>query len=60
MFVRMAAHIRHLQPQGPGYTGRFFGREYVYADYDGFQYWTMGAPLPATIILNRCRKVAGT
>ncbi len=35
---------------------RQFGRQtYVYFDHDGFTYWTMGAPIGETTIINRAR-----
>jgi hypothetical protein len=49
-----------LQIRRQGYTQFFSGRQYTYLDWttsDGeHQYWTMGAPLEQTIILNRARK----
>jgi hypothetical protein len=38
-----------------GYTERHNGRTYTYLNVDDWKYWTMGAPLPKTIILNRAR-----
>jgi Fe-S cluster biosynthesis and repair protein YggX len=43
-----------------GYPGRFGGRRYTYLDVEGWQYWTMGAPLANTILINRARKSDGT
>lgn len=55
VFEALVLHIRRH-----GYTQMFFGRQYTYFDWktaDGeHQYWTMGAPLEQTIILNRARK----
>lgn len=34
------------------------GKPLTYVDVDGFTYWTMGSPIPATRIINR--KVEGT
>jgi hypothetical protein len=31
------------------------GRAYTYLDVDGWSYWTMGAPLDETILINRAR-----
>ena len=36
-----------------GRVGRYGGREYTYWDANGFTYWTMGAPIAATILINR-------
>ncbi len=36
-----------------GYVKYFFKRRFVYYDYDGYSYWTMGDPIEETIILNR-------
>lgn len=31
----------------------FGGRTYRYLDFDGFHYWTMGAPIAETTVINR-------
>jgi hypothetical protein len=36
-----------------GYEAEFGNVRYTYFDVDGFSYWTMGAPLPETVIINR-------
>jgi len=36
-----------------GYRARFAGAWYTYFDIDGWTYWTMGAPLGDTVIINR-------
>ncbi len=51
LFVRLVQHIR-----AHGYEGRFYLRKITYFDCDGMTYWTMGAPLEETEIVNRCRK----
>ena len=51
LFVRVVMHIR-----ANGYDGRFYQRPIRYYDEDGWVYWTMGAPIDATTIINRCRK----
>ena len=43
-------HIRNA-----GYEGSFARRTYLYLDCDGWQYWTMGAKLSDTILINRAR-----
>ena len=51
LFVRMVQHIRTH-----GYDGRFYSRKITYFDEDGMVYWTMGAPVDETKIINRCPK----
>ncbi len=51
LFERMVTHIR-----SNGYEGRFYQKAITYYEEDGFVYWTMGAPLSETTIINRCRK----
>lgn len=36
-----------------GYTGTFGGHQYMYLDIDDHYYWTMGAPVNETILINR-------
>jgi hypothetical protein len=36
-----------------GYDADFEGRTYTYLDLDGYAYWSMGAPLDETVVLNR-------
>ena len=49
-FARLVRHIR-----AHGCEGRFYRRAIVYFEQDGLVYWTMGAPLAETTIINRCR-----
>jgi hypothetical protein len=51
LFVRLVRHIR-----ANGYQGSFYHKTITYCDADGMVYWTMGAPLEETTIVNRCRK----
>jgi hypothetical protein len=51
LFVRLVEHIR-----AHGYVGRFYSRSSTYFDSDALTYWTMGAPIDQTTIVNRCRK----
>ncbi len=51
MFVMLVKHIR-----AHGYEGRFYRKPITYFDEDGLVYWTMGAPIEETIIVNRCTK----
>lgn len=50
-FIKLVTHIRSF-----GYEGKFYKRPITYFDHDGMTYWTMGAPLDETTIINRCRK----
>ena len=36
-----------------GYKRKYGGRNYLYLDVNGCRYWTMGAALSATILINR-------
>jgi len=51
LFARLVCHIREN-----GYEGRFYQKSTVFYDEGGMVYWTMGASLEETIIINRCRK----
>ena len=51
LFERMVMHIR-----SNGYEGCFYQKKITYYHEDGLVYWTMGAPLHETTIINRCRK----
>lgn len=37
-----------------GFTAKFWNSPHVYLYLDGKFYWTMGAPIDETIVLNRC------
>jgi len=50
LFAAVVDHIRQY-----GFEGRFYQRPITYFAEDGLLYWTMGAPLEETIIINRCR-----
>ena len=50
LFVRLVEHIR-----AHGYEGHFYQKIIVYYEEAGLVYWTMGAPLDETTIVNRCR-----
>ena len=45
--------VRHIRSQG--YEGRFYHKKLTYYEEDGLVYWTMGAPVAETTIINRCR-----
>ena len=49
LFVQLVRYIR-----AHGYEGRFYHKPITYFDEDGLVYWTMGAPVEETIIVNRC------
>jgi hypothetical protein len=49
-FLRFAAHIRKH-----GDVRRWSRYRHTYFDLDGYHYWTMGAPLEQTAIINRQR-----
>jgi hypothetical protein len=51
LFVQLVRHIRAF-----GYEGKFYHQTYTYFEADGLVYWTMGAPIEETIIVNRCPK----
>ena len=38
-----------------GYQRAFGKRTFTYLDLDGWKYWTMGAPIPETTVLNRAK-----
>jgi hypothetical protein len=39
-----------------GYDADFEGRTYTYLDIDDHSYWSMGAPLEETVVINRCSR----
>ena len=51
LFLSTVKHIR-----AHGYEGRFYRKKITYLDEAGLTYWTMGAPIEETTIINRCRK----
>ena len=50
LFVDLVDHIRAY-----GYEGRFYEKAIVFCEDAGMVYWTMGAPIAETTIVNRCR-----
>ncbi len=50
LFERLVLHIR-----AHGSEGRFYAKAITYHEEAGLVYWTMGAPLEETTIVNRCR-----
>jgi len=51
LFEQMVRHIR-----ANGFEGAFYQEKYIYFEDAGLLYWTMGAPIEETTIINRCRK----
>jgi hypothetical protein len=51
VFSEFVMHIRKN-----GYVEEFTGWKYTYFDIGGYQYWTMGAPLEETILINRAQQ----
>ena len=51
LFVTLVQYIREY-----GYEGKFYSKTMTYYDEDDRVYWTRGASLDETIIVNRCKK----
>ena len=51
LFEQLVNHIRRH-----GYEGKFYRKAITYYEESGMVYWTMGAPVDETIIINRCKK----
>ena len=51
LFKKLVIHIREN-----GYEGRFYRKKITYYEEEGMVYWTMGAPVEKTTIINRCKK----
>jgi len=51
IFLNLVYFIRHH-----GYEALFYDTTQIYFEENGLVYWTMGAPLEETIIINRCEK----
>lgn len=51
MFVKTVEYIRMN-----GYEGFFYKQKNIYFDDAEYSYWTMGAPIEETTIINRCLK----
>jgi hypothetical protein len=49
-FERVVLYIRQA-----GYRAEFGSATYTYLDIDGWKYWTMGAALGETILINRAK-----
>ncbi len=51
LFVSLVQHIR-----ANGYQGMFYQTAITYFEEGGLVYWTMGAPVGETTIVNRCKR----
>ena len=51
LFKTLVRHIRRH-----GFEARFYDRTLTYFAQDGLLYWTMGAPVEQTTIINRCQE----
>lgn len=50
LFEEFVHHIRE-----EGYPDNFYSKTYIYYRVDGWKYWTMGAPVEETTVINRAR-----
>jgi hypothetical protein len=46
--------VRHIRANG--HEASFYQETFISFEEDGMLYWTMGAPVSETTIINRCRK----
>lgn len=51
LFERLVRHIRLY-----GHEEKFYQKPITYFDEAGMVYWTMGAPISETTVINRCKK----
>jgi hypothetical protein len=51
LFEQLVRHIRANGCEAP-----FYDEKYIYYEEGGMLYWTMGAPVNETTIINRCKK----
>jgi hypothetical protein len=51
LFERLVCHIREH-----GCEGKFYRKSLIYYEDRGMVYWTMGAPIEETTVVNRCKK----
>ena len=49
--------VLHIREHGQ--CAEYRGRSYTYLTVDGWRYWTMGAPVEATTIINRAKVSEG-
>ena len=52
LFEKLVIHIRKN-----GKKEMFYQKSLIYYHQDGMVYWTMGAPINETKIINRCKKM---
>jgi hypothetical protein len=52
--ARFLAIVKHIRAHG--FEGRFYTKPITYFAEDGMIYWTMGAPIEETTIINRCKE----
>jgi len=50
-FILLVKFIRNN-----GHIGNFYNKKIIYYEYENFTYWTMGAPINETTIINRALK----
>ncbi len=48
VFSVFVSHIRSI-----GVARTFWGKQYIYLDHGEYSYWTMGAPVEDTVVINR-------
>jgi hypothetical protein len=48
------ALVRHIRAHG--FEGQFYHKVLTYYAEDGLLYWSMGAPIEETTIINRCKE----
>lgn len=53
LFNELVRHIRKY-----GYEGMFYQKSITYFDHEGMVYWTMGATIDNTTVINRCKNDA--
>ena len=51
LFEQLVRHIRANGVEAP-----FYDEKYIYFEEGGMLFWTMGAPVNETTIINRCKK----
>jgi len=51
LFIELVKYIRNY-----GHVEKFYDTDITYLHDSNMMYWTMGAPIEETIIINRCEK----
>lgn len=49
-FVKFINYIRDI-----GEERSFYKKKYIYFDFEGYSYWTMGNPIDETTVINRAK-----